>query len=45
MVGGNREHFTDEYSTIQISLLNVKEPDNENIPRKVMQFSMCVFFI
>lgn len=40
MVGGNREHFTEEYYTVQVSLLNIKEPDNENIPKKVMQFSV-----
>lgn len=44
MVGGNRDHFTEEYYTVQVSLLNIKEPDNENIPKKVMQFSASFSF-
>lgn len=45
MVGGNRDHFTEEYYTVQVSLLNIKEPDNENIPKKVMQFSVHLFHL
>lgn len=45
MVGGNRDHFTEEYYTVQVSLLDIKEPDNENIPKKVMQFSVRLFHL